>query len=291
MGLDDPARNYRSKAAHAAAMQAYDAMLRHVHVPWGALRVPTRFGTTHVLTAGPEAAPCVVLLHGWNACAAGWWPQIDALASHYRLYAPDTIGQGGRSAPSRPPTRGPSYGLWLADVLDGLGIACAFFVGSSGGAWLALKLAELAPDRMAAAALLGPAGIVPVRPGFAIRALLGGWLSPGEKGARRFAELVSPPPLTIDEAHYREGLPFAIGLRAQLPPPTLSDEALHTLGAPTLILTGEHEAVFDPRAVIARARKIPGLRAAEILPGAGHDLTYDRPDEVSRRVVEFLDWA
>jgi pimeloyl-ACP methyl ester carboxylesterase len=41
--------------------------------------VPTRLGETHVLVTGPEAGQPLVLFHGWNTNAGGWWPQINDL--------------------------------------------------------------------------------------------------------------------------------------------------------------------------------------------------------------------
>jgi pimeloyl-ACP methyl ester carboxylesterase len=272
-------------------MQAYDGTLRRVTVPVQTRFVSTRHGNTHVVTAGPDDGRPVVLLHGWNASAAGWWPQINSLAVDYRIYAPDTIGQAGHSAPTRPSTSGSAYAEWLIDVLDELGLEHPGFIGSSGGAWLTVKLAWHAPDRVACAALLSPAGIVPVRPVFALKALAAGWLTPGERGARRFAELVSPPPLTIDERHFQDGLPAALALRSQFPPAPLPLAALCRLIAPTLVLVGEHEVVFDPRAVIARAAAIPGLHAAEIVSAAGHDMTFDQPEAVNRRLLGFMSKA
>lgn len=284
----DASSLYRTRDGYRSAVRAYDAMLSRLTVPVQTGFISTRHGDTHFLTAGPEIGHPLVLLHGWNASAAGWWPQVDALAVEYRVHAPDTIGQAGRSAPTRPSTRGAAYAEWLIDVLDGLGLERAGFIGSSGGAWLTLKLAWQAPDRVSCAALLSPAGIVPVRPGFALRAIAAGWLAPGERGARRFAGMVTPPPLSIDERHYQDGLPAAMSLRTQLPPPTLPAAALRRLTAPTLVLVGEHEVAFDRRALLARAGQIAGLRAAEILPRAGHDMTNDQPVAVNRRLLEFL---
>jgi len=286
--VPDPSALYRSLAGYRSAMQAHDTMLRRVTVPIETGYVSTRYGDTHVVTAGPGGGRTLVLLHGWNASAAGWWPQINTLAVGFRVHAPDTIGQAGRSAPTRPSACGAAYAEWLTDVLDGLGLERAGFIGSSGGAWLTIKLAGYAPYRVSCAALLSPAGLVAVKPGFALRALMAGWLAPGERGARRFAEMVSPPPLTIDERHYQDGLPAAVALWSQPAPPTLPTAALRRLTAPTLVLVGEHEAVFDRRALLERARKIPGLVAAEILPKAGHDMTFDQPGAVNRRLLRFL---
>jgi pimeloyl-ACP methyl ester carboxylesterase len=281
---------YRSPEGYAAVMAAYRASLERLRYPLQERMLPTRFGETHVVGTGPEQGRAVVLLHGWNTNAGGWWPQINALAHRYRLYAPDTIGQAGRSAPTRPSTRGPAYGEWLADVLDALELAQANLVGSSGGAWLILKLAGHAPDRIRAAALLSPAGIAPVRPAFALRAAAIGWLSPHQDTALRLARLTTPPPLPLDEDHLRADAGYTLHFKGQLPPPALPARTLRRLSAPTLLLVGQHEAVFNPARVMDRARReIPGLVAAEVVPGAGHDMTYDQPEWVNQRIDQFLE--
>jgi pimeloyl-ACP methyl ester carboxylesterase len=280
---------YRSPEGYAAVMASYQASLQRLRFPFQERMVPTRFGPTHVLSVGREQGRPVVLLHGWNTNAGGWWPQINALAGRCRLFAPDTIGQAGKSAPTRPSTRGPAYSHWLSDVLDGLDLRQPDLVGSSGGAWLILKLAEHAPDRIRTAILLSPAGIVRVRPGFALRAAAIGWLSPRQDTPLRLARLTTPPPLSLDEDHVRADAGYTLHFKGQLPPPTLSARALRRLSAPTLLLVGQHEVVFNPTAVVARAqREIPGLIAVEIVPGAGHDMTYDQPDRVNRRLLQFL---
>ncbi len=271
-------------------MQAYDRALCRLAVPYNHFVVETRVGVTHGLVAGPAEAPPVVLLHGWNAWAPGWWPQINALALHYCVYAPDTIGQAGRSAPTRPSMRGPAYGLWLMDVAAHLHLTRAHWIGSSGGAWLILKLAEQSPSLIATASLISPAGLVPVRLGFLLRALAAGMLRPSPSTPRRLARLVSPPPLPLDEQHLLDDAPMLLHLRSQPPPPTLPARTLHRLTAPTLLLVGEHEVVFDRRRLIARAqRHIPGLVQVDVVHRAGHDMTFDQPEEVNRRLLRFLE--
>jgi pimeloyl-ACP methyl ester carboxylesterase len=36
-------------------------------------------------------------------------------------------------------------------------------------------------------------------------------------------------------------------------------------------------------------REIPGLVAAEVGPGAGHDMTYDQSECVNQRIAQFLE--
>jgi pimeloyl-ACP methyl ester carboxylesterase len=273
----------------AAALASYDAALARLRVRYETFGVPTRFGETHIVAAGPSEGLPIVLAHGWNGNSAGWWPQINTLAASFRLYAPDTIGQAGRSAPTRPSMRGPGYGLWLADVLDGLGLTRPALVGGSGGAWLILKLAEAAPERIGRAVLLSPAGFVPPRLDFLLRAAWVGVLRPDETTPLRYARLASPPPLQVDEADIRLGAAALLALKPQLPPPTIPDRSLRRLTAPTMVLVGEHEAIFPPHAVLRRARRLlPGLVHAEIIALAGHNLSYEQAARVNERISGFV---
>ena len=104
--------------------------------------------TLHVVGAGPENGPLVILLHGFPEFWYGWRYQIDALAAAgFRVLAPD---QRGYNLSDKP--RGvSSYNLdqLAADVvglIDAAGRAKAFLVGHDwGGAsawWTAIKYPE-----------------------------------------------------------------------------------------------------------------------------------------------------
>ena len=289
MSRPDPSALYKSPQGFAAAMASYEAALQRLATSYQSVFVPTSFGATHVIVTGPKGAPPVVLLHGWNTNASGWWPQINALSHDYRIYAPDTIGHAGKSAPTRPPMRGPAYGQWLIEVLDALSLQRAAFAGSSGGAWLTFKLAARAPERIERAILLSPAGIVPIRTAFLAKFLLLNMITTADSLAARSARLFSPQPLRIDADHLRWQEPLARFFKGQLPPPTLPDASLRRLSGLTLALVGRYEVVFNPRAVIRRLQRLlPNLGHADLVPDAGHDMTYDAPGSVNERMLRFL---
>jgi len=145
----------------------YDNAATHVRA--SAQWCETRFGPTHLLVAGPVAAPPVLALHGWGSNAIGMSRQIEGLSDAFRVFAPDAIGQGGRSADARPPLRGPGYADWLCDLLDGLGIDQARLIGLSGGGWLTLKLATLHSDRIVRGVIVSTSGLV--RPRLSLEAI------------------------------------------------------------------------------------------------------------------------
>jgi pimeloyl-ACP methyl ester carboxylesterase len=70
----------------------------------------------------------------------------------------------------------------------------------------------------------------------------------------------------------------------------LPDTALQKLTAPTVLLMGEHEIIFDPLAAVARAKRlIPGLQSAEVVPGVGHGMSGDAPEMINARIRAFVE--
>jgi epoxide hydrolase 4 len=61
-----------------------------------------------------------------------------------------------------------------------------------------------------------------------------------------------------------------------------------TLEVPTLVIWGENDAALLPSLTRGLTEWVPGVRV-EIVPGAGHWVPYERPDEVNRLIRDFVD--
>nr|BFE80953.1 hypothetical protein GCM10020093_035540 [Planobispora longispora] len=170
LGAEDV--RYTSAEGARAVERRYRELLELWPVPAEHLRVPTRQGETFVVACGPPDAPPVVLLHGSGINSVMWAEATPAWSRHFRLYAVDMIGEPGLSAPSRPPLDSDAYALWLDDVLAGLGVERASFVGVSLGGWLAVDYATRRPGRAGRLALLCPGGIGGQKYGMLLVALL-----------------------------------------------------------------------------------------------------------------------
>lgn len=295
--------NFRSLFGFEEMDRWYTSMLGRIEIPYETVTVATRFGATHLLAAGSRDAPPVILLHGMEGTALSWRHQLNALAADYRLYALDIIGSAGKSSPVRLPHTGDYYAEWLADVLDGLGLRRASFVGMSNGCWLTIKFAAYAPGAITHAALLSANGLTPVRFPYtmarllerrSVDAFLGKVVAPVvTRGlVRRSIMLAAPKGLPIDADEMEWNFLLAKYYRYRFPPPPLTGEQLRQLTAPTLLLMGEKESFFLPRATLARARAhLPNLRAAEIIAGVGHNMATDDPATVNRYIRAFLQTA
>jgi pimeloyl-ACP methyl ester carboxylesterase len=153
---------YRTSEGEAEIHALYDRQLARLGLPYQSHMIDTRFGATHVLTLGPEEASPIVILQGGNTTSPltlGW---IKPLMERNRVYAPDTIGHRGMSAPVRLSPRDDSYGQWVVDVLDGLGLDQAPLMGGSYGAGILLRAAAYAPERISKAILFIPSGLVSI---------------------------------------------------------------------------------------------------------------------------------
>lgn len=292
---------YTSDAGYATMIKWYAASLANSPIPYESMTVPTRYGETHLLAAGPANAQPVVLLHGMEGTALSWKPQTVALHTAFRVYALDIIGSCGKSAPVRLSHDNGEYGEWLADVLTGLGLERASVVGISNGSWMVMKLAAHAPERIEKAVLMSVNGLVPVRFPFRLVRHV------EKKAVRGLVEGVSGRVVTRDTVRLaasvfmrsRGARPDVDDLewfylllrhyRYRFPPGPVSDDELRMLAAPTLVMMGERERFFDIHAVLERARRLlPDLRAGEIIPGVGHNMATDNPALINARLVRFL---
>ena len=181
---------YKSEAGKQAVLALYEAALAQWPGRLERLIVETRLGETFVIASGPRDAPALVLLHGSAINSAAWMGDMPVWSRHFRVYAVDIVGEPGRSAPSRPPLASDAYAAWLDEVLAGLGIEAAGFVGLSLGGWMALDYAIRRPARVTKLVLLSPGGIGCNR-NILLWALplllLGGW------GRRKMQERIGGP--------------------------------------------------------------------------------------------------
>jgi pimeloyl-ACP methyl ester carboxylesterase len=288
---------FKTEAAEARYMAAYDAVLAKWPVAYEEITVPTRLGATHVIASGPADAPPLVLLHAMMATATVWRPNVEALSEHFRVYAVDTVGQGGRTVASRKIESRRDYADWLNDLFDGLGIARASIVGNSYGGFIALNQAAMAPERIDRMVLISPTGFVSVMP------LFRSMIYQALKGTlRRVFGAGGPRPDILaaiaGQAGFNEEDEDWLALGRQLMdgskrinmimPAVLSDAELGAIQAPTLLLIAEHEILYEPHSTLRTAMtRMPGLEG-EIVADAHHLAAMAQPDAVNARIVAFL---
>jgi pimeloyl-ACP methyl ester carboxylesterase len=234
-----------------------------------------------------RALPTVVLLHGAGFDHTTWALHSRWFAHHgFGLLAPDLPGHG-RSA-GKPLATIAEMADWVAALLDAAGAAKAKLVGHSMGSLVALETAARHPAKISSLSLIGTAATMTVGPdllqaaeandhaaidmvsiwGLGFQAELGGSLAPGlwmHSGAQRVLEQCRPGVLYSDLAAcsaYQGALAAAA-----------------KVAVPVTLILGERDMMTPAKAGKALAAAIPNARTV-VLPGAGHMMMTERPDEL-----------
>jgi pimeloyl-ACP methyl ester carboxylesterase len=290
---------FKTPEGEARFLAAYDAVLKRWPVPFEELDIPTRFGMTHVVAAGPKNAPALVLLHGYMATSVMWAPNIADFSQDYRVYAIDVMGQPSKSMPDEPVRDAADYVAWLTATLDGLNLGRVSLLGMSFGGWLALRYAVAAPERIQRLVLLSPGGLLPMVKQFALRGMLMTFFptrftvnsfmrwtgltdTPGERDAGHLLHL-----MYLGLKHFRMPEDTLRANTAAANP--LSDSELRSLQMPVLLLFGEEEVICRSAEALERARRLIPHFGGDLIPRCRHDMCFSQSRIVDARVLDFLE--
>jgi 3-oxoadipate enol-lactonase/4-carboxymuconolactone decarboxylase len=211
---------------------------------------------THIAIEGPPGAPALLLLHSLGSSLRIWDLQAERLARSLRVVRFDLRGHGLSEVAAGRCTIEDLADDALA-VLDACGIAAAHVAGVSIGGMIAQALAARAPARTLSLILCDTALALP----------------PPEMWRARAATVRT------------EGI-AAVAAAEALAVADLS-RSTPQLRLPTLVLVGEHDPSTPVAAAEALRDAIPGAQLA-VIPGAMHIPMVERPDDVSRAILDFL---
>lgn len=238
----------------------------------------------------------VVLLHPFPLDHSYWTPQLTAFVDHCRIIAPDMRGFG--DTPLAPPHSIDRYADDVAALLDGLSIDSAVIGGCSIGGYIALAMWRrhrarirglMLFDTRARAdndkELLRRAGqIDAARAGGP--AVVAEQMLPGVLGATTLER----HPETVERVRHimmratTEGIVAAVeAMMAR----TDSTALLATIDVPTLIVCGAEDLATPPEESRQMHDRIAGS-VLEIIEGAGHLSSLERPAAVNHVIREFL---
>ncbi|MEV4624680.1 3-oxoadipate enol-lactonase [Micromonospora sp. NPDC049523] len=247
----------------------------------------------HARIDGPEHAPVLVLGSSLGTTGQMWRPQVDALASRFRVIRYDHAGHGGSAPPSAPYTIA-GLGTDLLDLLDDLGIRRVSYAGLSLGGMVGMWLAAYAPQRVERLALLCTSALLGPPEGWRERAetvrragtgaiadaVLARWFTPPFAARRPEVVAAHRAMLTATQADGYAACCEAIGamdLRPDLP----------RITAPTLVIAGaEDPATPVPHAELIAAT-IPAARL-RVVPDAAHLANVEQPELVTELLLDHL---
>lgn len=227
-----------------------------------------------VANAAPADADHVVLVHGLIVSGRYMVPTLRALASDFRVAAPDLPGFG-MSYGAREIFDIPQLTDWLRRWMDAAGIARAALLGNSLGCQIAVEMAVRHPERVTRLVLTGPtydpAGRSAVRQVFR-------WLAD--------CLVERPSLLAICLADFwiaglRRGLAtFQHSLRHHV------EERLPQVTAPALVIRGARDPIVPRDWAVDAARLLPRGRFAEV--AGPHCVNYSSVPALMEVVRPFL---
>ena len=280
------------------------------------LRLESRSLGFRCLAAGPEDGPLALLLHGFPEGAESWRPQLEALgAEGFRAVAPDLRGYGGTDCPEGVEAyRMDELEADVAGLLDALGVSACHLAGHDWGALVGWAFTSHRPERVRSWSALSvghPAALAralrededqrrrssyialfrqqgkaeEVLEADGYRALRQMYRMSPQPDAipaelvERFIEGFSRPGrLTAALDYYRANFGEGAG-----------SLAAGGVTAPTQLIWGDQDVALGRTGTELTAGFVTGDYRLEVLEGAGHWLQYERPQEVSSLLIEWMD--
>ncbi|MEV6611940.1 alpha/beta hydrolase [Kutzneria sp. NPDC051319] len=249
--------------------------------------------TLHVHEYGPADGRPVLLLHGLNGHGGRWRPLASRELADFRVLAPDLRGHGDST--QLPPWTLEQHAADVVEVLDALGLDRVPLVGQSFGGAVALHIAASAPERISRIALLDPGtGLSPERCAEGAAGELNRPTWPDIDTVRAFFTRFWPAAAVEVEVpanfvqvdgrwHMRYSAAMAVTSWSEIARPPV----LPPRGMPSLLLRATKADFVSPEFVTAlRDRLGADLTVHDV--DAGHQLHFERPEEVGALLREFL---
>jgi pimeloyl-ACP methyl ester carboxylesterase len=240
----------------------------------------------------------LVLLHAFPLDGRMWAPQVEALAGTYQVIVPDLRGFGAARDQAVEEAGMALLADDVARLLDDRGLDRVVLGGLSLGGYVALALMTRHPDRVSGLVLLDTKATADGdqarddRLKMADRVLAEGIdfvpevMLPkllGETTREHRPEVVEKVTALI-----REQAPEAIaGAQRGMAARPATTDVLTTISVPTLVVTGEEDAVTGPEIGRELAAAIPDARFL-LVEEAGHLVNLEQPEIVNEALLDFL---
>ncbi len=261
---------FKTQEGKNKIIRAYDDTINSASLPLKTYMVQTTFGDTYFLESGSQHQEILILLHGASSNATSWLSDIAEYSKQYRVIAIDILGEAGKSAENRPSYKTTDFADWLKEIFDKLNLSKATIIGLSQGGWLALRFAISYPILVNRLILLTPAGIIPTKKTFIIKALFYSLL--GKKGRILINRLVLGSQ-SVDSKIVAFMDLIQSNFNARIEKEYIfSDAELDNLTMPVLFIGGDQDVIRSTQDITVRLENILSDFTAITIPQMGHVL-------------------
>lgn len=246
----------------------------------------------------------VLLVHGFPLDYTMWDAQIDALADHARVIAPDLRGFGQSPLGSADPEHGISmerYADDLVELLDAIKPVIdvpIVLVGFSMGGYIAWQFVRKYPERLQALVQCDTRAAADSDEARAGRLKMAEKVA--EWGSARIAEMMGPKLIAPRSFETKPEVVSAVravvertspaGIAAaQLGMAARPDMTgfLPQIKVPTLVVVGAQDAISPPTEMQSIAEKIPNGKFV-VVPDSGHMTPMENPAAVNQALLTFV---
>ena len=250
--------------------------------------------TYRVLGNGPP----VILLHPFPVNHEFWLPVAEALSTRYRLVLPDLRGHGDSGIGDGPATM-EKHAADIARVMDDAQIGRAPLIGVSLGGYALFEFWRRHRGRVAAVGLCNTKA--PADGPEARNARLQAASDVIERGTEPFFRSMVPRVFSKSTQAARPDLvEGALRMMRKMSSEDVAQtqrgmaarpdsvDTLKTINVPTMLLTGEDDILTGVNEAELMRRHIVNSQM-RVIPKAGHYAPWERPDDASRILSQFLD--
>ena len=248
---------------------------------------------------GDSSRRVVVLLHAFPIGASLWEPQLRSVPEGWRLITPDLRGFGGSTELDTISNASMAdYAQDVVDLMDELGVNRAVIGGASMGGYAALALLQAAASRIDGLVLANTrAGADSPESRANRRNMLALLDREGPSGVSRdmmprllgkTTHETNPEIEAFVRRLIKQQSPIAIrtAIQRMMHRPD-STPLLPSIKVPTLVITGDEDALIPVDESRAMATAVPGATLV-IVPRAGHLANLEQPDAFNHALHEFL---
>jgi len=231
-------------------------------------------------------APALLFLHGSGGTHRNWLPQVRHFAPAYRAVGLDLPGHGASEGDGAESIA--DYRDWVEAFMEAAGMEQAFLVGHSMGGAIALAFALKAPARLSGVGLVGTGARLRIHP-----SILEGLRGDPERAAGLLSEWAYAPS-SGTELPAQGKKELLKGSLAVLEKDFRACDAFDVMKevdrirVPAVVVCGAEDRLTPVKYAQYLHDRIPGALMA-VIPGAGHMVMLEKPDEVNRALAACLD--